>query len=218
MTISTGTPAKFESVPPAIGPVFNLGFPTFEDSDIEDGVEVEDSLGTITQLVNGVDFTLKYVGIKGQDTEITLTSALNVGDILRVKFSTEVFQGTSFQNLGRFAPVAFETVLDRFAMFMKAIVDNGINVAISSTDVVSVEATDFTADYDKLHIINGATNIQLPSPVINKKVRFKKLASGDVNLLRAGSENIDGIASDLVLDSDLGYIELVTDGADWFIL
>jgi hypothetical protein len=244
MTIASGTLAIYEYTESgSFDLIHNVAFPSFENEDIV--VEVLDLLDVPTTLALTTDYTLKYVGLKGIDTEVTLLVPITNGFKLRVTFSTIVQQPTSFANLGRFAPVFVETVLDRFAMFILAtknltttIIDNtaadiaailielanhearidALELTVSSVaPIVSLEAVNFTADYTKIHIVNGATTVQLPAPVANGIIRLK-IASSSVTILRNGVEDIDYVASNLVLTSSDSSIELVTDGTDWFIV
>ena len=39
-----------------------------------------------------------------------------------------------------------------------------------------------------------------------------------INIVRSGTENIDGAASNIILDSDKATVQLVSDGVDWYII
>lgn len=90
---------------------------------------------------------------------------------------------------------------------------------------VDSRTADFQAESGKLHVVNpaGATlNIQLPAPAANFHCVIKDL-SGDllnktVTIVRNGTENIDGQASNKVLTSNYQAVTLFSDGADWFII
>lgn len=90
---------------------------------------------------------------------------------------------------------------------------------------VSSHTADFTAENGKLHLINptlASLNVQLPTPSANLHIWLKDM-SGDtgnktINIVRSGTENIDGTASNIILDSDKATVQLVSDGVDWYII
>jgi hypothetical protein len=91
--------------------------------------------------------------------------------------------------------------------------------------VEAVQTADFTAENGKMYPFNpaGATlNIQLPAPSASMHIVVKDL-SGDllnktVTIVRNGTENIDGQAANLVLQSDLESSTLISDGVDWYLI
>jgi hypothetical protein len=90
---------------------------------------------------------------------------------------------------------------------------------------VSSHTADFTAENGKLHLINptlALLDVQLPAPFANTHIWLKDM-SGDtgnktINIVRNGTELIDGVASNIILDSDKATIQLVSDGVDWYII
>lgn len=80
------------------------------------------------------------------------------------------------------------------------------------------KSANFTAAFNFVYIVTGAVDIQLPSPSASKIFWFKKVGSGTINLVRAGSEKIENIAADKAFTSDKESIMVVTDGTDWFII
>jgi hypothetical protein len=91
--------------------------------------------------------------------------------------------------------------------------------------VETVQTVSFTAENGKMYPINaaGATlNIQLPAPSASFHCVLKDL-SGDllnktVTIVRNGTENIDGQASNIVLQSDFESATLLSDGVDWYLI
>jgi hypothetical protein len=91
--------------------------------------------------------------------------------------------------------------------------------------VETVQTANFTAENGKMYPINpaGATlNIQLPAPSASFHCVLKDL-SGDllnktVTIVRNGVENIDGVASNLQLESDKESVTIISDGSDWYLI
>jgi len=88
-----------------------------------------------------------------------------------------------------------------------------------------VQTVDFAAVNGKMFPINpaGATlNIQLPAPSASFHCIIKDL-SGDllnktVTIVRNGTENIDGVAGNITLESDFQSATLISDGTDWYLI
>ena len=86
---------------------------------------------------------------------------------------------------------------------------------------VEAKAIGFTAENGKLYAVNGTVNVQLPTPSLSFHCVIKDL-SGDIannaiNLVRAGAEKIDGLASNFAFSSNKESISLISDGVDWYI-
>lgn len=83
---------------------------------------------------------------------------------------------------------------------------------------VMAENANFSAQYNKIHVVTGVVNAQLPEPETNGRIQIKLTGSGPVTLLRFAGEEIDTVAADKVLSSTRQSVTLVTDGLDWFII
>ena len=86
---------------------------------------------------------------------------------------------------------------------------------------VEAQVSNFTAENGKLYAVNGTVNVQLPTPSASFHCVIKDL-SGDItnnpiNIIRSGTENIDGDASNFALTSNKQSINLISDGVDWYI-
>ena len=85
------------------------------------------------------------------------------------------------------------------------------------------QTADFNAENGKLHLINpaGATlDVTLPAPSASAQIYLKEM-SGDlgsktINILRNGTENIDGVAANISFESEYQTIILISDGVDWY--
>lgn len=86
---------------------------------------------------------------------------------------------------------------------------------------VESETVNFTAENGKLHAVNGTVNVQLPAPSASFHCVIKDLsgdiASNPINIIRNGTENIDGQASNIAFTSNYQSINLISDGVDWYI-
>lgn len=86
---------------------------------------------------------------------------------------------------------------------------------------VEAKIADFTADNGKLYAVNGTVNVQLPAPSASFHCVIKDLsgdiASNPINIIRNGTENIDGQAGNIAFTSNYQSINLISDGVDWYI-
>lgn len=83
---------------------------------------------------------------------------------------------------------------------------------------VVLQSSNFTAAYNKIYVITGPRNIQLPAPVADGQIRLKLMGADDCTILRNGSEKIDGVVANKILTSTKEAVTLVTDGTDWFFI
>lgn len=86
---------------------------------------------------------------------------------------------------------------------------------------VEAKAAGFTAETGKLYAVNGTVSVQLPAPSASFHCVIKDL-SGDITnnpitIVRNGTENIDGQAANVSLNSNYQAINLISDGVDWYI-
>lgn len=86
---------------------------------------------------------------------------------------------------------------------------------------VEAQVSNFTAENGKLYAVNGTVNVQLPAPSTSFHCVIKDLsgdiASNPINIIRNGTESIDGVASNLAFTSNKQAISLISDGVDWYI-
>jgi len=86
---------------------------------------------------------------------------------------------------------------------------------------VDAKVANFTAENGKLHAINGTVDVQLPTPSASFHCVIKDLsgdiANNPINIIRSGTENIDGAASNFAFSSNKQSISLISDGVDWYI-
>lgn len=86
---------------------------------------------------------------------------------------------------------------------------------------VESKITNFSAENGKLFAVNGTVNVQLPTPSASFHCVIKDLsgdiANNPITIVRAGTENIDGQASNFTLTSNYQSISLISDGVDWYI-
>ena len=101
---------------------------------------------------------------------------------------------------------------------------NEATVADPQFDVVSV-STNTNAANKKTYLVDvsgGAVTITLPTPEANAFVIIKDSTgnanTNNITVARNGSEDIDGVAANYTMDSDLESKTFVSDGTDWSVL
>lgn len=86
------------------------------------------------------------------------------------------------------------------------------NPVLTSADIYKVLLVDTTA----------ARSITLPSPAANFKVTIKDKsglsATNNITIVRAGSEQIEGVAASKILQSNWGCWSFISDGTNWFMI
>jgi len=92
-----------------------------------------------------------------------------------------------------------------------------VNIS-TADDTVSVQAVGFTAAYNNIYICTDTLSVQLPAPVANKRIKIKNLGANVITLVRAGTEEIEGVAANFQITSEDAAVTLVTDGTNWFIV
>jgi len=89
-------------------------------------------------------------------------------------------------------------------------------VSSISTNTNAVSGTTYLVD------TTAAVQVTLPTPAANAFVRIKDATGGaeanSITVARSGSENIDGVAANVTIDSPYAAEIFVSDGTDWFIL
>lgn len=93
------------------------------------------------------------------------------------------------------------------------VVIKSANYAITLSDVNKVIAVDSSG---------GAITITLPTPTAGFLITIKD-AYGDsllnnITVERNGSETIDGVSSDYVIDTNFENRSFISDGTNWFVL
>jgi hypothetical protein len=88
----------------------------------------------------------------------------------------------------------------------------------------STGATLTAADSNKIYLVDtsSARSFQLPSPAAGLIYTIKdatgQAATNNISILRAGSEQIEGIAATKLLQTNWGCFKIVSDGTNWFIV
>ena len=86
---------------------------------------------------------------------------------------------------------------------------------------VEAQVGAFTAENGKFYAVNGTVSVQLPAPSASFHCIIKDLSgdigSNPINIVRNGTENIDGVASNFALTSNNQSVSLISDGVDWYI-
>jgi len=90
----------------------------------------------------------------------------------------------------------------------------------SVTGTTSVTSTDIGGTL-LINSASGVFDLDLPAPRVGFYFFIKDvgglLSTNNVTLDRLGSETIEGLASDYLLQADFGYWQLFSDGTNWFL-
>lgn len=85
-----------------------------------------------------------------------------------------------------------------------------------SSNITLVDKTTHLVD------TSAARSLTLPTPVEGLRLEVKdktgQAATNNITIVRAGAEEIDGVAASFVIEDNWASITLVSDGVDWFII
>lgn len=108
---------------------------------------------------------------------------------------------------------------------LELIWDGSVWSEISRTDVgVQVVDSDITLSNRTIHLVSTAAArlLTLPPPSTSLFITLKDMtgtaSSNTVTLVRPGSEEIETVAADFVLNTDLFSVTVVSDGTDYFLI
>jgi len=103
---------------------------------------------------------------------------------------------------------------------IKAYVDNhsaGIDIESKSASFNAADGITYLVD-----TTSTAIAVQLPTPALNISITIKDSGfnanANNITLVRAASENIEGVAATYTIDSSGASVVIVSDGTDWFLL
>ena len=99
------------------------------------------------------------------------------------------------------------------------------NSSTEKTETISSNTTLTSNDLGKNYFVDtsgGAINVTLPAAVAGGIFSFKdstgSFEASNVTIVRDGSESIEGLASDYVLEADFGTWKFISNGTNWFIV
>jgi hypothetical protein len=87
---------------------------------------------------------------------------------------------------------------------------------------ISTQAVNFAPADKNFYLVDvsgGAININLPAPSSGFTFTFKILGdafTNNVTVVRNGTENIETVAANFVINNQLGAYNLISDGTDWY--
>jgi hypothetical protein len=161
--------------------VFPYAFKVFATSDLY--VVKADSTGAETVLALTTHYTATMNG--NQDTtpggNVTLLTALAVGETLIVTTRLDYLQGVNLTNQGGFYPTVINSALDRLVIYIQQLseqISRGLKTAITTPD---------------------GTNVELPAPVAYNLIGWNATADG---LQNADPTYSTALATDLANTSD----------------
>ncbi len=103
--------------------------------------------------------------------------------------------------------------------------DTGATGPVGVYNTTTVVSTDITLANNIIYLVDtssGARSLTLPSPSLGVHIQLKDTAgqanTNNITIVRAGSENIEGVASSKLLTSNWGAWEFISDGTDWFMV
>ena len=86
------------------------------------------------------------------------------------------------------------------------------------------KTTSFVAETGKLYNINISAAINITLPTLGNNIIFTikdvsgSLSTNNATLIRNGSESIDGLPVNRILETNFGSWTIYSDGSNWFIL
>lgn len=90
---------------------------------------------------------------------------------------------------------------------------------------VTSESSNFTAAGGTIYLVNttsSAISAQLPAPSSGLSIRIKDSTgnanTNNITILRHASENIEGLASSYLMQTNWGSIQLISDGTNWWLI
>ena len=83
---------------------------------------------------------------------------------------------------------------------------------------VTTHGAGFTAVHNSIHVCTGTLSVQLPAPANRSQIVIKSLGSNTITLVRAGTEQIEGVSANYVFTSTDQSVTIVSNGTNWFII
>jgi len=99
-----------------------------------------------------------------------------------------------------------------------------VNYPGTTVATIASSPTLTSADYNKIFMVDTsvARNITLPTPVSGARFTFKdKTGSANTNnitIVRAASEQIEGVAASKVFQTNWGCWTIISDGTNWYLI
>lgn len=141
MTLATSASSATFNGSGGTGP-FTFNFRFFADTDI---VVTKNVSGVSTTLIKGVDYTITGAGSYSGGS-VTLTVALNTGEILTIRRVMDLTQLTSIRNQSAFHPEIHEDVFDRLTMQIQQVNTLASSASVTVSTVTTGTRTDITSD------------------------------------------------------------------------
>lgn len=89
------------------------------------------------------------------------------------------------------------------------------NYAHLGHDVVT-NGSSFAAVDGQIHLVTASVTATLPAPTVNAKIVIKNTGAFTITVAPNGAEEIEGVAGNYTLNSELEAATFVSDGTDWF--
>jgi len=101
-------------------------------------------------------------------------------------------------------------------------IEGGVGERFPSS--ISAQSSTFSAADGILYIVDvsgGAVSVNLPAPSSGLKFMVKIVGdalTNNLTLVRNGTENIETIGANFIIDNELGAYTVISDGTDWFLI
>lgn len=157
MTLATSASSATFNGSGGTGP-FTFNFRFFSDTDI---VVTKNVSGVSSLLIKGINYTITGAGSYAGGS-VTLTAALNTGEILTIRRTLALTQLTSIRNQAAFYPEIHEDVFDRLTMEIQQVNELATSSSVVVSTVTVGTRTDFTSDATAAPTtvnINGLTEV-----------------------------------------------------------
>lgn len=153
-----------------------------------------------------------------QDSSVVLSDTDAMTGLASLTFTTGVLASSILDedNLVSDSDTALAT-----QQSIKAYVDSSVAAGVFDVNSIS---TNTNAVANKTYLVDvsgGVVTVTLPAPAANTFVKIKDSTSSantnNITVARNGSEEIDTVAGNYTIDSNLQASVFVSDGTDWFV-
>jgi hypothetical protein len=90
-------------------------------------------------------------------------------------------------------------------------------------DVAATQTANFNAESGNMYPVSpsgASVDVTLPAPSAGAHIWIKDVSNDlptkTINIVRNGTENIDGVAANIEVESNYETVKLVSNGTDWF--
>lgn len=149
---------------------------------------------------------------------ITVPSILNVsGSPVTTSGTIDLTLADQSANLVFAGPASGAAATPTFRSLVSADLPSFYDISTINSNTSGVLRKTYLCDTS-----GGAFNLTLPTPVLNGYIVVKDrngtFQTNNLTIVRAGSENIEGLAASKIFQTNFGSWILVSDGTDWYLV